>query len=81
MSMCPVCNAFDQLEKDCIKCSATLDDKGKITDFLDPYGHYNDIETVKSADGFPFTVSAQQCPHLLYCHYCHHEEIEFVQEE
>lgn len=80
MAMCPICNAFEQLEKDCLNCSSPLKDKGKVSDFLDPYGHYNDIETVKSADGYPNTVSNKLCPHLMYCQNCGYEEVEFVQE-
>lgn len=81
MAICPVCNAFEQLEKSCTICQAILKDKGKVTDFLDPYGHYNDIDTLKSADGYANTLGEKLCPHLLYCFHCDHEQIEFVQEQ
>lgn len=81
MAICPICNGFNQLEKNCMKCSFPLKDKGKVADFLDPYGHYNDSDTMKSADGYPNTVTHSLCPHLMYCFNCGHEDVEFVQEK
>ena len=56
MAMCPLCNAFKELEMYCTVCRTSLDDSGKVSDFLDPYGHYNDEETVKMGDGYPHTA-------------------------
>lgn len=81
MAMCPICNAFEQLEVNCPECNTQLEDTGKVSDFLDPYGHYNDVETAKMGDGYPNTTKDQICPHLMYCHNCGHNEVEFVQEE
>ncbi|WP_259455559.1 hypothetical protein [Bacillus sp. PK3_68] len=47
MKQCPLCNSFKELELYCPDCGSQLDDSGKVSDFLDPYGHYNDEETVK----------------------------------
>lgn len=53
MVMCPLCNSFKKLELYCPECSCRLDDSGKVSDFLDPYGHYNDEETVKMVMAIP----------------------------
>jgi hypothetical protein len=39
MAICPICNSFKELEVYCSECSSRLDDSGKVSDFLDPYGH------------------------------------------
>jgi len=80
MAMCPICNAFKQLEMSCSKCSTLLEDLGKVSDFLDPYGHYNDVETVKMGDGYLNTIESNTCPHLMYCSKCEFNEVQFVQE-
>lgn len=80
MSMCPLCNSFKELELYCPECRSRLDDSGKVSDFLDPYGHYNDEETVKMGDGYPNTAKDQICPHLMYCNQCGYNEVNFVQE-
>lgn len=81
MKMCPICNSFKELEIDCSNCSSRMEDLGKVSDFLDPYGHYNDNETVKMGDGYPNTVKDHICPHLMYCNTCDYEDVKFVQEE
>ncbi|MFB5089175.1 hypothetical protein PGC35_18610 [Psychrobacillus sp. PGGUH221] len=55
MAMCPLCNSLKELEVSCPECNTRLDDSGKVSDFLDPYGHYNDEETVIMGDGYPNT--------------------------
>ena len=49
MAMYPKCNSLKVLEVYCPTCHAQLEDLGKVTDFLDPFGHYNDEEMVKTA--------------------------------
>ena len=77
MALCPVCNALTSLMYYCTNCQSQLEDFGKVADFLDPYGHYNDLETVKSADGY---LEDGVCPHLLYCNECGQEQVIFVHE-
>ncbi|KKB38505.1 hypothetical protein [Bacillus thermotolerans] len=81
MAMCPLCNAFKELEMYCPECHSQLDDSGKVSDFLDPYGHYNDEETVKMGDGYPNTAKDEICPHLMYCNGCGYDKVAFIQEE
>jgi len=81
LAICPLCNSFQAIEENCPKCGLPLDDSGKVSDFLDPYGHYNDEETVKMGDGYPHTAKDQICPHLLVCSHCGFDKVKFVQEE
>ncbi|WP_100330474.1 hypothetical protein [Bacillus xiapuensis] len=81
MSICPLCNALKQLEVYCPQCRFRLDDSGKVSDFLDPYGHYNDEETVKMGDGYPTTAEEHICPHLMFCPQCGYQEVRCIQEE
>ena len=81
MAMCPLCNSLKVLEMYCPKCNSRLDDSGKVSDFLDPYGHYNDEGTVKMGDGYPNTAKNQICPHLMACNKCGYDVVKFVQEK
>lgn len=81
MSLCPLCNSFKQLNENCPNCQIPLVDGGRVADYLDPYGHYNDIETVKSGDGYLYTIKNELCPHLIYCQQCNHDEVVFVREQ
>ena len=78
--MCPICNGLREVEKSCSVCGSKLKDSGKVSDFLDPYGHYNDEETVKMGDGYPNTSIDQICPHLMTCKSCNHDQVVFIQE-
>lgn len=80
VAMCPICNAFRELEMNCSTCNAQLEDMGKVSDYLDPYGHYNDVDTVKMGDGYMHTIEEQTCPHLMYCKNCDRNEVTFIQE-
>ena len=79
--MCPLCNALKEVNRNCPTCNTKLEDSGKVSDFLDPYGHYNDEETVKMGDGYPDTAKDQICPHLLTCKSCGCDQVVFIQEE
>lgn len=81
MFACPLCNALKVLEVNCPKCDTPLEDTGKVSDFLDPYGHYNDEETVKRGDGYLYTAKDHQCPHLMVCSHCQYDVVKFIQEE
>lgn len=81
MKMCPVCNTFQSLEKRCPFCHSQLIDGGRVADYLDPYGHYNDIATSNLGDGFTNDKEKQQCPHLIYCKGCQYDEVFLVEEQ
>ncbi|WP_409299957.1 hypothetical protein [Peribacillus sp. SCS-155] len=81
MPMCPLCNAFKEMDMNCQNCGAKLNDAGKVSDFLDPYGHYNDDATVKMGDGYANTSRGGICPHLMACNDCGHDQVIFINEE
>lgn len=78
MKMCPVCNSFQTLQKQCPFCQDMLIDAGRITDYLDPYGHYYDFETRNLADP---SYNKERCSHLVYCDTCHYDEVAFIEEQ
>lgn len=80
MAQCPLCNSLVEIEVFCPHCNKKLDDSGKVSDYLDPYGHYNDEETLKMGDGYPNTATDQICPHLMTCSECGYDEVRFIQE-
>ena len=80
MAICPLCNALEELNISCPNCQIRLTDGGKVSDYLDVYGHYNDEETNKMGDGYPNTAKDQICPHLMVCATCGYDEVEFIQE-
>lgn len=81
MAICPLCNALQKVSMDCPTCNSPLHDEGKVADYSDPYGHYNDEETVKLGDGYPNTAKEEICPHLLLCRDCGYERVLFIQEQ
>jgi len=81
MKLCPVCNSFQSIDKSCPLCVNMLIDGGRVADYLDPYGHYNDIETSNLSDGFQRSTENEQCPHLLYCEHCNYDEVLIVKEQ
>lgn len=78
MAVCPLCNALRQINDECPVCRVQMTDAGKVSDFLDPYGHYNDDETVKMGDGYPHTANEPVCPHLLVCESCGKDQVAFI---
>ncbi|MBM7694152.1 thymidine kinase [Peribacillus deserti] len=80
MAMCPYCNGLEKLEAICTVCGSTMEDSGKVSDYLDPYGHYNDEKTVKLGDGYTNTSKDDICPHLLSCLSCGHDQVVFIKE-
>ena len=81
MAMYPKCNSLKVLEVYCPTCHAQLEDLGKVTDFLDPFGHYNDEETVKLRDRYPNTAKDQFFPHLMVCNNWRYDVVKIIQEE
>lgn len=81
MAICSLCNALKEINENCPNCSEKLKDAGKVSDYLDPYGHYNDEETVKMGDGYPNSAKDQICPHVLICEECGYDQVIFIQEE
>lgn len=81
MAICPLCNSLKVLEIKCPNCGTLMNNDGKVADFLDPYSHYEDEETVKMGDGYPNTAKDQICPHLMVCRNCGYDKVMFIKEE
>ena len=71
MDVCPLCNGLRQMKVPCKRCRAMLVDKGKVTDFLDDYSAYEDIDTLQQVDGIKGHAS---CVHYFYCESCKWDE-------
>ncbi|MGM9927176.1 MAG: hypothetical protein ACI35P_04430 [Bacillus sp. (in: firmicutes)] len=72
MGICPLCNGLQQASFPCKRCRSVLTDKGKITDFLDDYSAYEEIDCLKQVDGLP--EGSSDCLHYFYCENCGWEE-------
>ena len=80
MTICPLCNGLRQMSIPCKRCHASLQDQGKVTDYLDEYSAYEEIETLKQVDGVLQSIESQICIHLYYCNQCDLEEYVIIQE-
>jgi hypothetical protein len=57
-----------------------MEDKGKITDYLDDYSAYMDIDIMKLFDGNIHSLERHQCVHYFCCPLCDHEETKTINE-
>ncbi|MCA1030848.1 hypothetical protein LCL95_07440 [Bacillus timonensis] len=78
--ICPLCNGFQASEYRCETCGHALEDAGKVTDYLDDYSAYMEIDGLKLVDGYEHSVVEQQCAHVFYCHACQAQEVKLIQE-
>ncbi|MFY0760344.1 hypothetical protein AB1K32_15840 [Metabacillus dongyingensis] len=83
MNMCPLCNGFnDDVEAaTCPNCKINMMDHGKITDYMDAYSAYMEIDTMKLFDGVMDSLESHQCIHLFSCSNCLHEEAKQIREQ
>ncbi|KEZ47042.1 MULTISPECIES: hypothetical protein [Metabacillus] len=82
MNMCPLCNGFsdEASAASCPNCQTLMIDHGKMTDYLDEYSAYMEIDTMKLFDGVRESLEAHRCVHLFSCMNCLHEEAREIQE-
>lgn len=80
MAVCPLCNGLASVSILCPKCQAHLDDHGKITDYLDDYSSYLDIDMTKMVDGDSESLENDQCLHYFYCNHCHYDVVKIIDE-
>ena len=74
MSICPLCNGLRNLNFSCKYCKAALADQGKVTDYLDEYSAYEEINTLKQVDGLEQSIKNEQCVHIFHCSQCGNDE-------
>ncbi|MBU8880042.1 hypothetical protein BGM26_13755 [Bacillus sp. FJAT-29790] len=80
MAICPICNGFEKINAKCSVCGKALSDNGRIMDYYGNYSPYMPIDQLKLADGYPTDYTKKECPHLLKCVACGHDEVKFIKE-
>ena len=80
MDLCPLCNGLELRTVQCPNCQSVLVDNGKITDYLDDYSAYMDIDIMKLFDGNSESLEGHQCMHYFNCQSCGHEEKNAIKE-
>ncbi|CAG9622574.1 hypothetical protein [Sutcliffiella rhizosphaerae] len=80
MDICPLCNGLEEYVATCDFCGKQLIDQGRVTDFLDNYSAYMDINLLKQVDGELESVKNHTCIHLVLCTGCQAEHIISVKE-
>ena len=80
MAICPICNGFEEMKAKCSLCGRELTDKGRIMDFYDEYSAYMPIDQLKMEDGYRHDFENKECPHLLTCNTCGHDEVRLIKE-
>lgn len=80
MAVCPLCNGLRKIHEACPNCNKEMEDTGKVMDYYDDYSAYLDINTLKKVDGFPNSIKNGECPHLLSCPSCGHDEVVLIKE-
>lgn len=80
MAMCPLCNGFEAYESRCESCGSMMMDGGKLTDYLDNYSAYLDIDMLKLVDGDLTSLNENVCIHIFTCQGCQQDMILPVKE-
>ncbi|CAM4189613.1 hypothetical protein [Bacillus manliponensis] len=70
MAICPFCNGLQQEQHTCANCMNTLQDYGKVVDYIDDYSAYMDQELLTAVDGLTVNNSQRYCMHVMYCGAC-----------
>lgn len=80
MEICPLCNGLEEYYGTCASCGSMLIDTGKVTDYLDDYSAYMEINLLKMVDGDLNSLENHVCLHLFSCAVCQQEQIITIQE-
>lgn len=79
--VCPLCNLLKKIQVICEQCQEPMEDCGKAIDYFDQYSAYENISTLKLADGDIESLKNNTCLHLFFCSACFVEKTIPVQEE
>jgi hypothetical protein len=80
MGICPLCNGLEEYIGKCSTCGGSLVDAGKVTDYLDDYSAYMEINLMKMLDGDMNSLENGVCMHVVCCPSCHLEQIVSIHE-
>ncbi|MED4604201.1 hypothetical protein P9314_26595 [Paenibacillus validus] len=67
--VCSVCNGLEALGGSCPSCRQAAEDRGRLSDYDDPYSPYRSIDDMKLTNGFA-DLERHQCVHMAYCPGC-----------
>ncbi|MRH44109.1 hypothetical protein GH741_15820 [Aquibacillus halophilus] len=70
MSACPLCNGVKTLEQACSSCGSTMDNQGRLVDYMGDYIAYLDYEGTNLIDGLQDSNDKHICVHLFQCSSC-----------
>jgi len=71
MSVCPVCNGTQKLNRKCKACQCQMEDAGQIENYYGPYSPYQEQATLNT---LPPESGPSSCMHLCRCPDCGCEE-------
>ncbi|NLP49983.1 hypothetical protein [Bacillus sp. RO1] len=80
MEICPLCNGLEDYQGNCASCGSMVVDMGKVTDYLDDYSAYMEINLLKMVDGDINSLENHVCLHLFHCPVCQKEQVNSIQE-
>ena len=63
MSLCPVCNGFSVIKKQCSSCHHLLIDFGRVNDYIDKYSAYEEIDIINLDNQISHDHTNQLCTH------------------
>lgn len=81
MYTCLYCNGLKSVEIRCPHCQTLVQDLGKVSDYIEPYSPYRDIDDLKLTDGIMNNQADHHCIHYLFCPACQYEQTVSFQEE
>ncbi|MBA2174587.1 hypothetical protein H0266_06650 [Halobacillus locisalis] len=76
MSECGLCNGWVEDNKPCPRCKGTMYDRGRVTDFLDEYSPYLDLDYTDLVDGELNSSVTEECVHYFVCEECGFHDIQ-----
>lgn len=81
MYTCLYCNGLKSVEIRCPRCQNSFQDLGKVSDYVEPYSPYGEIDDWKLSDGIVNNYADHLCTHYLFCPDCQYHQIVSFQEE
>lgn len=77
--VCAVCNGMERWAPLCPACGEAAEDRGRLSDYYDPYAPYRPIDDLKMTNGYN-DLERHQCIHSIFCEQCGQSFVQAVQE-
>lgn len=68
--VCPLCNGLVLADMHCDKCDSSLDEIGRMEEYVDPYAANIDVTAFTSSFDSNVMSGDDSCVHLFYCKEC-----------